>query len=298
MRKSSNPRCSGALLCLAAGLLCSVFRCGAADASAASYGALSNTLLLRAQDELSRIQALVANGTLPKTRLLEAQAHVADLQDDAILARTLYGTLRVQDLTDADVSDMVSAAQRRVDRQAAIVEQRQKLLDMGILARSEVASYQDELDSRRRVLQLAKNRAQLLSDLRNMAKREEQLEQTMATSGESGTLKYAMIRYDGNGFFNLNDLTTIQSEFERVFHHPLPVSALGQTAVHQAMGLDHRNRVDVALNPEQPEGIWLRQLLERLHVPYLAFRSAVAGAATAPHIHIGPGSTRLKLASR
>jgi hypothetical protein len=64
------------------------------------------------------------------------------------------------------------------------------------------------------------------------------------------------------------------------------------------MGLDHRNRVDVALNPETSEGLWLRQLLEKLHIPYLAFRSAVAGAATAPHIHIGTGSSRLKLASR
>jgi hypothetical protein len=39
-------------------------------------------------------------------------------------------------------------------------------------------------------------------------------------------------------------------------------------------------------------------LLERLQTPYLAFRSAVVGAATAPHIHIGTGSTRLKLAQR
>lgn len=106
-----------------------------------------------------------------------------------------------------------------------------------------------------------------------------------------------MIRYDGNGRFNLQDLPIISSEFEKQFHHPLPISALGQTLVHQSMGLDHRNRVDVALNPDQPEGIWLRRLLERLHVPYLAFRNAVAGAATAPHIHIGSESTRLKLSS-
>ena len=52
-------------------------------------------------------------------------------------------------------------------------------------------------------------------------------------------------------------------------------------------------RSDIALNPDAPEGVWLRSLLERLHIPYLAFRSAVAGAATAPHIHIGTGSARL-----
>jgi hypothetical protein len=106
-----------------------------------------------------------------------------------------------------------------------------------------------------------------------------------------------MIRYDGNGRFNLGDLTTISSQFEKHFHHPLPVSAMGQTLVHQALGLDHRNRVDVAVNPDASDGIWLRGLLESLHVPYLAFRSAVPGAATAPHIHIGTGSNHLKLAA-
>ncbi len=107
-----------------------------------------------------------------------------------------------------------------------------------------------------------------------------------------------MIRYDGNGLFNLNDMTTISDEFERKFHRALPVSALGQTMVHRSMGLDHSNRVDVSINPETTEGLWLRALLERLRIPYLAFRSAFAGAATAPHIHIGLGSTRLVIAGR
>ncbi|MGH9663230.1 MAG: hypothetical protein ACRD9L_02260, partial [Bryobacteraceae bacterium] len=56
---------------------------------------------------------------------------------------------------------------------------------------------------------------------------------------------------------------------------------------------DHRGRIDVGLNPDQPEGVWLRHYLESHEIPYFAFRAAVAGKATAPHIHIGPGSTRL-----
>ncbi len=164
------------------------------------------------------------------------------------------------------------------------------------MARSEFATFQDELDSRNRVLHLAQNRVHLLENLRQMAETERQFERALQ-SGAPG-VKEVMIRYEGNGVFNLSDLPTISSEFQKHFHHALPISALGQTLVHQSMGLDHRNRVDVALNPDQPEGIWLRQLLERLHVPYLAFRSALTGAATAPHIHIGIGSTRLKLAMR
>jgi len=49
----------------------------------------------------------------------------------------------------------------------------------------------------------------------------------------------------------------------------------------------------VAVNPDSPEGIWLREYLDERAIPYYAFRTAMRGKATAPHIHIGPGSTRL-----
>ena len=197
-------------------------------------------------------------------------------------------------MTPQQTKAMLDAAQARVDRQQKVVEDRQMLFDSGALARSEFAAFQEELASRKRVLELVRNRAKLVQDLQQMASVEQQFEHAQTAAWA----KYVMIRFEGNGLFNMSDLTPISNRFEERFHHLLPISALGQTLVHQSMGLDHRNRVDVALSPDQPEGIWLRQLLERLHVPYLAFRSAVAGAATAPHIHIGTGSTRLKLAQR
>jgi hypothetical protein len=258
----------------------------------AEASALSTALVDRAQKQVDLIRALVEEGTLPKSQLEEAEAKLADAQDEAILSETLYGVMRLQDMTPQQAEAMVQAAQRRVDRQTALLEGRQKLLDSGVIARSELASYQEELESRRRVLLLAQSRATLLDQLRLMAETEQQLQRAARAPGN------VLIRYDGNGLFDLADLPAISSEFEKRFHHALPVSALGQTLVHQSMGLDHRNRVDVALNPDQPEGVWLRRLLEQLHIPYLAFRSAVAGAATAPHIHIGTGSMRLKLASR
>jgi hypothetical protein len=268
----------------------------ATDTPSHPVNALSATLLQRAQDEVARIGRLVEDGTLPKTALDEAKAKLADAEDEEILAETLYGEIRVESMTDGEAQQMLAAAERRVDRQQAIVDERQNLLDSGIMARSEMAVFQDELDSRKRVLDLAKNRLQLMNELRQMAEAEQRLER--AAQAGAASLKNVMIRYEGNGLFSLSDLPTISTEFEKRFHSALPVSALGQTLVHQSMGLDHRNRVDVALNPDSSEGVWLRQLLERLHVPYLAFRSSIAGAATAPHIHIGPESTRLKLASR
>jgi hypothetical protein len=93
----------------------------------------------------------------------------------------------------------------------------------------------------------------------------------------------------------MTSLSRIESEFEKQFGKPLPVSAMGETAVHRSLGFDHRGRVDVAVHPDQPEGHWLLGYLVQNHIPYFAFRHAVPGKATGAHIHIGPMSTRLHL---
>ncbi len=152
-----------------------------------------------------------------------------------------------------------------------------------------------KLEMRRGTRDLAQSRAQLLVQLANMAKAEQELERSRQDDLDSP--KDIMVRFDGNGIFSPDDLKTVSAEYEKRFHEPLPISALGQTLMHQSLGFDHRNRVDVALSPDQKEGLWLRAFLERLHIPYLAFREAIPGAATGAHIHIGPASTRLKTAT-
>jgi hypothetical protein len=275
---------------------CSSWLTRAADPPVPEHAALAATLLQRAQAEVDRIRPLVEDGTLPKTRLIEAEDKLADAQDEGTLAETLYSQARVQDMTDAQVQAMIAAAQRRVDRQTKLVLDREKLLAAGVLARSEVEGFRIELQDRQRVLQLAEQRAKLLDNLKEMAAVEERVAE--AGRSVSPALRDVMLRYDGNGSFNAADLTTVSAEFQRRFHRALPISAMGQTALHQAMGLDHRGRVDVAINPDSSEGVWLRHLLERLRISYLAFRSAISGAATGPHIHIGTGSTRLIFARR
>jgi hypothetical protein len=100
-------------------------------------------------------------------------------------------------------------------------------------------------------------------------------------------------RFDANGSFTQATLHRVKAAFEARFGKPLPVSAMGETAVHRALGFDHRGRVDVALQPDQPEGVWLRQYLTANGIPFFAFRQAVAGKATGAHIHMGPMSSRL-----
>jgi hypothetical protein len=247
----------------------------------------------KAKSEMQQTERLVADGTLPRVKLEEARARLADAEDEAVLSQTLFGLRTPGSMTEGEANDMLAAAQRRVDRARSVFNDRQRLLDSGAIARVDVEGAAHELEDRERILGFAKERLRLLRELAAMAESERQL----AKSAETASLKNSVIRSMGNGSFSLGDLTSIQAQFEKRFHRALPISALGQTLTHQALGLDHKNRVDVALSPGQPEGVWLLALLDRLHVPYLAFRTAVAGAATAPHIHIGLGSTRLQASS-
>src|SRR5271166_6025056 len=76
-----------------------------------------------AKEDLQRISDLVKAGALPRIRLDQAEMDLADAQDDAVLARTLYGDLPVQNLTEQMSDDMIAAAQRRVDRQQLKIQQ-------------------------------------------------------------------------------------------------------------------------------------------------------------------------------
>ena len=229
-----------------------------------------------------------ADGTLPKSALDQAEERLADANDQVTLSDTLYSPTLLQNLTPEQAEVMVNAAQRRVKREQSVLDDRQKLLEMGIISQMEMGTVRTELNARQLVLDLARNRVQLMDELRQMAAQEQQM--------QVATLANSEIRYAGSAIFKLDELPAIEKDFKIHFHHDLPVSAVGQTMVHQSLGLDHRNKVDVALNPEQPEGLWLRHYLEKLHLPYLAFRNAVAGAATGAHIHIGTGSMRLSAA--
>jgi len=103
-----------------------------------------------------------------------------------------------------------------------------------------------------------------------------------------------MEHYEGSATFQQSrDLKPLAVAFKKKFEHPTAISAAGETDLHRALGFDHTGRVDVAINPSDPEGIWLRRYLKSRKIPYYAFTRALPGRATAAHIHIGPGSTRL-----
>jgi hypothetical protein len=249
-----------------------------------------------AKDELGRVEQLVQAGALPRIRLEEAQQNVEDAQDEAVLDRTLYGDLPVDRVNDQLMDEMVTAAQRRVERGQIQLQQAERLVADGIAAQSSLTPIQEELAIRRMNLNLAHSRASLMTEMAALAK----YQKTAAEIHEVTSIIYrdsfnrGMEHYEGNGLFRESkDLKPLALAFEQKFEHPLPISAEGETNLHRAMGFDHRGRIDVAVSPNAPEGIWLLRYLKSRKIPFYAFTRAIPGKATAAHIHIGPGSTRL-----
>jgi hypothetical protein len=106
------------------------------------------------------------------------------------------------------------------------------------------------------------------------------------------TTTTSYIRYGGTGSWLLSESWKIQQFFLQRFGRQLPVSAFGQSALHNRWGLDHRNAMDVGVHPDSPEGQALIGFLRANGIPFAAFRGAIPGSATGPHIHIGLPSHR------
>ena len=153
---------------------------------------------------------------------------------------------------------------------------------------AELAAARAELAARRRKvdgeIETANNLAAEVAAAEQLAKTPLRGRMYVATN--------ALIRYNGSMAWVISDITKVSAYFVSTFNHALPISAFGQTEVHNQLGFDHSNSVDVALHPDSPEGQALINYLRNAGIPFLAFRQAVPGAATAAHIHIGYPSHR------
>lgn len=241
----------------------------------------------RARLDLNRVRALVETGALPRAQLQKAQ----DAVDDAIDAVAIRTSIYSQDLTEDQAKQLVAAANRRFERREKAFENARKLVEAGAMPAQSLNNLRQEMDFARKECGLAATRADLAQQIAAMAEAEAAA-QTRTAEQPAEAPKLAE-RYDGDGIFTPEIFGRIESAYAQRFGKPLPVSANGETAVHRALGFDHRGRVDVALRPDQPEGVWLREYLKSRHIPYFAFSQAVPGKATGAHIHLGPVSTRL-----
>jgi len=245
-----------------------------------------------ARDTLDRIRRMVESGALPQIRLRKAQEDVDDALDASILKKSLYST----DILPEQAEQMIFVAQRMVVRRQRALSDMQQLVSQGIISRAEAEASGVDLTRAQQDLEWAESRSKLVEQMAVAVKIQKEianLESQAETHPEWDGKVYT--KYAGNGVFTPTDLKTLEVAYQARFAKPLPISANGETALHRSLGFDHRGRVDVAVTPDQTEGLWLQSYLKSKHIPYFAFRAAVPHQATGAHIHVGPGSTKLAL---
>lgn len=184
---------------------------------------------------------------------------------------------------------------REHDLQRAL-EQRQRmreLVDRGMVARGDLETSERAVAETRARLDETWNEAVVAASLiaKTLAHDELASARPLPPGGEQTTA--TLIRYQGRRPWALSLTQGLQAFFTRTFGRALPVSAYGQTAVHDKLGFDHRNAMDVAVHPDTAEGRAVMEWLRTSGLSFIAFRGAVAGAATGAHIHVGEPSQRV-----
>jgi len=175
-----------------------------------------------------------------------------------------------------------------------------ELLAQGLVTRSELETAEDSLTRTREkvagVQAQLKSADALLAEALVEAEAEESTRKLRPSSAPRvvNTLQTtAYIRYGGVGAWSLSEADVIKGFFIRSFGRALPIGAFGQSALHNRWGYDHRNAMDIGVNPDSNEGRALMGYLRANGIPFTAFHFAVPGRATGPHIHIGLPSHRI-----
>lgn len=199
------------------------------------------------------------------------------------------------ELAEAAREYRVSLANLLPFREAAVARARetlatrQQLFEQGLVARREIGAAEEALASAEAAL--ASTRAEMAEAERMVAEAEAAAVLASLPPARPGVLTVTptLLRFSGPRPWSLPSLERF---FTDRFHRALPVSALGQTAVHDRLGFDHRNALDVAVHPDSSEGQALMAWLRAQGVSFLAFRGPVAGESTGAHVHIGEPSPR------
>jgi hypothetical protein len=223
----------------------------------------------------------------PKASQPQAESELTKLRDLYIKATKEY---------KASLEKLLALYQASVQKTQARLDQSKKLLADGLIS-------QRDLEQGDRALADAK--LKVLGVQQQIATADTQIAQVLIEiegdkqiaklgPGRRGSLvtTSSFIRYAGAGPWVLSQAGRIESFFQQTFKRPLPIAVFGQGAIHNQWHLDHRNAMDISLNPDGPEGQALLEFLRSNGIPFSAFRGAIPGVATGPHIHIGQPSHR------
>jgi len=172
----------------------------------------------------------------------------------------------------------------------------QKLLAEGLIAKAQVQESENALATAK--AKVAETRRQMgtaddqIASVLVEEDADRQLAKNLSLAKQRLVRTSSFIRFAGGPGWNLGEAWKVQRFFSDTFHRELPIAVFGQGAIHDRWRLDHRNSMDISLHPDSAEGQALLNFLQRNAIPFLAFRGAIPGTATGPHIHIGRPSHR------
>jgi hypothetical protein len=205
------------------------------------------------------------------------------------LQRARAGVVTTSQAYRASLARLLPFREEAVRRAAAALETRRQLLEAGGVARRDVETAASALAAAE--AELAGTRAEIADAERLVAEAVAAESLPPLKAGETAATT-ALIQHHGLAAWSLARVDSVQRFFAERFGRTLPISALGQTAVHDRLGFDHRNAIDVAVHPDSAEGKALIAWLRSQGVSFLAFRGPVSGEATGAHLHIGEPSPR------
>ena len=186
----------------------------------------------------------------------------------------------------------VSAQEPEVEKLTKNTELLRQLYSEGLIARIEVDKAEQELiAAKARVaeeVRLADLKAEELKKAEEATKVKTFVKPTLMPLSKTATVLRSTA-----GSWSIAGLSSVQQFFSKTFGKPLPTSTIGQSATHNRLRWNHTNAVDVGLHPDSTEGRALMAYLQSQGIPFLAFRGAIPGVSTGPHIHIGSPSHRL-----
>lgn len=247
-------------------------------------------LILIAAVALSTLPGLVSAQTKASATKPAPAKQVDQTRSDLIAATENY---------KASAKEVIVFQEQEVASSEKKLEQLRQLVADGLIARNELTAAEEALATAKAKLETTRKQIadsdNLIVQIKAAEAMEKKLAQTQAllAANSRRLLKPTSMRYTGMAGWALSNISSVQSFFSSTFGRPLPISTMGQSATHNAMRWDHRNSADVGIHPDSAEGRALIAYLQSKGIPFLAFRGAIPGVSTGPHIHIGYPSSRL-----
>jgi hypothetical protein len=193
----------------------------------------------------------------------------------------------------ASLARMLELQEDAARRAADVAVERQDQLAAGIVSRREAEQSLRRRDEARSLVEDTHRRLIDVETVMAETRAAIELAALPPPTPDQIVTTRSVIRYSGGAASALLELSQLQTFFAARFGRSLPVSALGQTPLHDRLGFDHRHAMDVAVHPDSEEGRALMAFLRERHIPFMAFREAVPGAATGAHLHIGNPSDHI-----